>query len=112
VTVKKVLSPEPTTSPSGEPGSLTPEELAVLDPPGYWMNESTGVLKPAIEAYLKGELLTHGQIAAIRSYLRQWMTGPWHGDVEALRTSIDSLTTRAAIHDWLTRALEAGIDPL
>jgi mono/diheme cytochrome c family protein len=87
--------------------------VTTLDAPGYWMNETSGVLRPAVEAYLKGELITHGQIAAIRAYLRQWMAGPWQGeDIEALRAGIDGLTTRTAIHAWLTRALEAGIDPL
>jgi hypothetical protein len=88
--------------------------VTTLDAPGFWMNEMSGVLKPAVEAYLRGELLTHGQIAAIRAYLRQWMAAPWHGgeDIEGLRAGIDGLTTRGAINAWLARALEAGIDPL
>jgi hypothetical protein len=86
--------------------------VTTLDAPGYWMNETSGVLRPAVEAYLKGELITHGQIAAIRAYLRQWMAAEWRGDVQALRAGIDGLTTRGAIDAWLTRALEAGIDPL
>jgi hypothetical protein len=82
--------------------------------PHFWMYETTGVLRPAVEAYLKGEPLTPGQIAALRAYLRQWMTGRWGPgeDIEALRAGIDGLTSRAALQAWLDRAMEAGIDPL
>lgn len=42
--------------------------------PGYWMHETTGVLRPAIEAYLSRSLDPHSpemtpeQIAAVRGY--------------------------------------------
>lgn len=81
--------------------------------PGYWQNETSGVLRPAIEAYLAGSDMTVDQIAAMRAYLRQWINaGAWHGDIVIeLRDGVDGLTTRAAIGNWLTTALEAGIDP-
>lgn len=82
--------------------------------PGYWMNETSGVLRPAVEAYLRGEALTPGNIAAIRAYLRQWMNAPaWFGPgIAELQQGVDGLTSRAAIRAWLDRALELGIDPL
>jgi hypothetical protein len=81
--------------------------------PGYWMNESPGVLRPAITAYLHGGEMTLLHIAAMRAYLRQWMAGPLQGpEIAALRDGIDRLQNRAAIEAWLDRALEAGIDPL
>ncbi len=81
--------------------------------PGYWMDESTGVLRPAVEAYLRGEPLLLQQVAAIRAYLRQWIACPmWTGpEVEGLRDSIDSLTNQAQIRAWAGRATTAGIDP-
>lgn len=80
---------------------------------GYWMHETSGVLAPAVKAYLAGGAMTAGQIAAMRAYLRQWMRGPWWGeDIDALRAGLDGLTSRAAIAAWLHRALDAGIDPL
>lgn len=39
--------------------------------PGFWMNETSGVLRPAVEAYLRREPMTPNQIAAMRAYLRQ-----------------------------------------
>ena len=84
-----------------------------MSPPGYWMDETSGVLRPAVVAYLKGEPMTDEMIAAMRAYLRQWMTGPWIGpETGKLRASIDSLTTRRAISQWLADALDENIDPL
>jgi hypothetical protein len=87
--------------------------------PGYWMFETSGVLKPAIEAYLARDELTPAEIAAIRAYLRQWIDGPWHAApgaearvLERLRRMVDELDTRQKINIWLTQALSIDIDPL
>lgn len=82
--------------------------------PGYWMNETSGVLRPAVEAYLRNETMTPEHIAAMRAYLRQWIMAPaWMGpEVDELRASLDGLTTRGAITAWLDQAMDAGIDPL
>ncbi len=81
--------------------------------PGYWMHETTGRLRPAVEAYLLMAPMSEEHISAMRAYLRQWMRGYWEGaDVEQLRRDVDGLTSRKAIHDWLGRALISGIDPL
>lgn len=83
--------------------------------PGYWMYETSGALRPAIVAYLNRDVLTDGQIAAIRAYLRQWIMAECWGpdrDLQGLRAEIDSLGSRSAIERWLGRAEEIGIDPL
>jgi hypothetical protein len=82
--------------------------------PGYWMNETSGVLRPAIEAYLAGGPLTEAQIAALRAYLRQWIAGPWGKSpgLDKLRESVDGLTSRRAIVRWLDLAMDENIDPL
>ena len=90
--------------------------------PVYWMYESSGVLRPAVEAYLNDEPLTGAQIAALRAYCRQWiMSDVWdHPDVSEegrgwlaeLRSDVEGLTSRAAIASWLYRAAGAGLDPL
>lgn len=82
--------------------------------PGYWMYERSGVLRPAVEAYLFGQALTDEQIAYLRAYFRQWVAAPdFQGpEVDTMRRTIDGLTTRRAIRDWLDLALYAGIDPL
>lgn len=82
--------------------------------PGYWMDETSGVLRPAVTAYLSGGPMTDEQVAAMRAYLRQWISSPaWLGDgIAALRADIDSLTSRDAISNWLAAAEQWGIDPL
>lgn len=82
--------------------------------PGYWMHETSGRLRPAVEAYLSGGAMTPEHVAAMRAYLRQWIAAPaWIGpDVTELRAAIDGLTDRAAIERWLDAAIESGIDPL
>lgn len=82
--------------------------------PGYWMHETSGILRPAVEAYLRGGPMRDSQIAAMRAYLRQWIVHPvWTGEgVGELRDGIDRLTTRAAIAAWLNDADVLEIDPL
>jgi len=83
--------------------------------PGYWMAETSGVLRPAIEAYLSGAAMPDDQIVAMRAYLRQWIAAPgWSSSSQLylLRRSIDDLTTRERIASWLVVALDIGIDPL
>lgn len=81
---------------------------------GYWMHETSGVLRPAVAAYFAGGDMTAEQIAAMRAYLRQWIMAPvWRGpEVSVLRRSIDGLTSRAAIELWIALAAEVGLDPL
>jgi hypothetical protein len=81
---------------------------------GYWMFDTSGVLRPAVEAYLHNGNMAPEQIAALRAYLRQWIFSPfWRGDeLDELRRGIDGLTSRAAIDAWLDAAEMAGIDPL
>jgi hypothetical protein len=78
------------------------------------MYETTGVLRPAVEAYLAGGPMAPEHVAAMRAYLRQWI-GPqvWDGlGVKALRDRVDELVDRPSIERWLDDALDMGIDPL
>ena len=82
--------------------------------PGYWMYEVSGILRPVIERYLRGERLDTGEIATMRAYLRQWIfargfRGP---EIDALRARIDCLTTQEAIRVWIADADDACADPL
>ena len=81
--------------------------------PGYWMHETSGVLRPAVLAYLNHEEMAPEQIAAMRAYLRQWIEGPWQGDnLDLLRATVGSLNTRKDISSWLEVAERMAIDPL
>lgn len=85
-----------------------------MDAPGYWPYETSGVLRPAVEAYLHNQPMTEEQVASMRAYLRQWIAVPgWLGeDIDGLRARVDGLISRDAIFEWLGDALRAGIDPL
>lgn len=82
--------------------------------PGYWMNETSGVLRPAVEAYLSRDEMTPQQVAALRAYLRQWINvDGWTGPlIDVLRTNADEIRTRQDITRWLEIARRAEIDPL
>ena len=79
----------------------------------FWMSETSGQLRPAVEAYLRGEPMTHLQVAAIRAYLRQWMApDAWKGPmIDPLRTKIEEITSRDDIDRWVKLADAASIDP-
>ena len=80
----------------------------------YWMHETSGALRSAIVAYLKGEPLNDEQIGVIRHYLAQWIYAPdFDGQgVGRLRDTLGGLKSRQAIKAWLDEALAVGIDPL
>jgi len=95
----------------------------MTDLPGYWMHETSGVLRPAVEAYLDGGPLSADQIAALRAYLRQWVMSPlWDENPHATeghrqwlamqRRLVDCLTSRSTIEVWIAGAVEMGMDPL
>lgn len=85
-----------------------------MNAPGYWMNETTGALRPAVHAYLDGAEMSGEQVAAMRAYLRQWIAADcWFGPlIPGLRATIDDLGDRKAIGMWLRIAANEGIDPL
>lgn len=89
---------------------------------GYWMYETTGVLRPAVEAYLftRGPL-AEPHVAALRAYVRQWIElfEPPEGAPEAerrviarLREMVNGLVDRNTINVWMMQAMAVGIDPL
>ncbi len=82
--------------------------------PGYWMHETSGVLRPVVTAYLEGKPLTAYQVSLMRNYLRQWIEHPeWMGEnIDLLRATVGSLRNRRDIENWLEVAERAGIDPL
>ena len=95
---------------------------AVPTAPGYWMHETSGVLRPAVEAYLAGSM-TPQQVAAMRAYLRQWIwAGVWdynpHADLARkvwltdMRNRTEDLTSYSAIKLWVDEVTPEGLDPI
>jgi hypothetical protein len=84
--------------------------------PGFWMYETSGVLAPAVHAYLNHFQMTPHQIATMRAYLRQWVNASgWkdgNGELDSLRLSVEEIATREDIDRWIDAAIDLGIDPL
>jgi hypothetical protein len=97
------------------------DDLQRLPPPGhpdapnYWMSETSGVLKPVVEDYLKGKPLAPEQVAIMRAYLWQWVKSPvWppSGLLEALRLRAAAIQTEEDVHSCINAAIEMDMDPL
>ena len=81
--------------------------------PGYWMYDTSGVLRPAVEAYLTGGDMPVEHIVTMRAYLRQWINGDWQGwRIAELRREVELLTSREEIQRWLDHCMDLGIDPI
>lgn len=50
-----------------------PYPFDVPTPPRFWMEEQTGALSDAVDAYMNGEKLTPGQLELIKLYLTQYL---------------------------------------
>jgi hypothetical protein len=69
---------------------------------------------------LNGFPLLTDEIALMREYCRQWITATgWdenpHGgaaELRQLRATVDTITDKATLSDWLEHAIAAGMDPL
>ena len=106
--------PETAATRRCEHGKLGDEYCAACaGVPGYWMNETSGVLRPAIEAYLAASDMKPEHIVAMRAYLRQWINGDFRGwRIAELRREVELLTNRSEIDRWLSHAADMGVDPL
>ena len=92
--------------------------------PLYWMDEMTGELPIAVNAYLgcglTGENVpapTNAQIDLLRDYLTYYINAPcwrWEegNELAELRTKVSGLNTLEAIHKWIVDCLNIGLDPL
>ena len=79
--------------------------------PRYWMHDRR--LKSVMLAWFADKEMSDEEIAAMRDYLKQWISAGWLGqEVEALRREVDGLVSRAKIERWLTEAVKVGVDPL
>lgn len=104
-----------------ERGPWPPPELTIE--PHYWQWETSGVLRPAVERFIKHEPLSEQDIATMRAYLRQWVSATaWDANPHAsdedrqhlaeLRARVHGLTSRKALDDFINDLIEEGLDPL
>lgn len=85
--------------------------------PGYWPNETSGVLVPVVTRYLNGEPLNAAQLRIMKSYIAQWVDAPvWRSaggtELEELRAQVKRIETEAQLHAAIDAAIDLGMDPL
>jgi hypothetical protein len=93
---------------------------AVRRPPGYWMHETSGVLKPVVQRYLEDRAtMTLRDVAIMRAYLVQWFgSDVWeqnpHGaaGLPELRAEAERIRTAEDVEACIGRAVDMGMDPL
>ena len=78
--------------------------------PGYWMHETSGILKPVIHRYLNREPLDASDYQIMRAYLKQWVScGAWVCPAD-FAERIDGLTSYEALDNWLDDAIDLNMD--
>jgi hypothetical protein len=94
-------------------------KVVISRAPGYWFQETSGVLKPVVRAYLAGSRLDSDQIGLMRRYLEQWFDASvWEAigedmtQLESIRQRVHRIATNEDIRAALKDALDLGIDPL
>ncbi len=93
------------------PNAEYPYPFDVEQPPRFWMEETTGVLSQAVDAYMNGERLTPEQINVIKIYLRQFierakLSGA--ANKRLLLSKIDKLTKVGEIERFADEVSEYG----
>ena len=91
--------------------------------PGYWMNEMSGRLAPAVWTWLTfpGEI-TADDLALLRAYVIQWIDSPvWDPNpfadeqsrliLDMLRTNAHRIASGEDLANWVKLAVEFCVDP-
>ena len=90
-----------------------PYPFKIANPPRFWMEEQTGVLEDAVETYLEGDPLKPAQLAAIKTYLKQYVErAPLAGEakVNLLVQKIERLKTTRDIENFADEVAEFGAE--
>ena len=96
------------------PNADYPYPFEVELPPRFWMEETTGVLAEAVNAYIDGERLEPRQVELLRLYLQQYIErAVLAGDVNRnlLLQRLPKLRTARDIENFADEIAEQGIEP-
>lgn len=118
--------PQPGEAPAAQPadaehiGSLVfvpnpeyPYPFKVATPPRFWMEETTGALNEAVDAYMNGEKITATQLDVIKLYLRQYIERAVlssDANKKLLLSKIDKLKTTADVERYADEISEYGAE--
>lgn len=90
-----------------------PYPFKVETPPRFWMEETTGALSAAVDAYMNGERISTEQLQLLKLYLRQFieraLLAP-EANRRLLLSKIDKLKTTADIENFGDEISEFGAE--
>ncbi len=95
------------------PNAEYPYPFDVEMPPRFWMEETTGVLNEAVDAYMNGERLSADQINVIKIYLRQFIERAklaGAANKRLLQSKIDKLSKVSEIERFADEVSEYGAE--
>jgi hypothetical protein len=90
-----------------------PYPFNVSPPPRFWMEETTGALNEAVDAYMNGERLTAAHLNLIKLYLRQYVERALlsgEANKRLLLSKIDKLKTTADVERYADELSEYGAE--
>jgi hypothetical protein len=91
-----------------------PYPFEVERPPHFWMTEQSGLLEPAVEAYLNGEPLSAAALDLIKQYLRQYLERALMAGAAnrgALLRRTEALRNSREIERFADELSEYGVEP-
>lgn len=95
------------------PNPEYPYPFKVATPPRFWMEETTGALNEAVDAYMNGERISTAQLDLIKLYLRQYMERAVlssDANKKLLLSKIDKLKTTADVERYADEISEYGAE--
>lgn len=95
------------------PNADYPYPFKVATPPRFWMEETTGALSEAVDAYMNGERLATEHLQLIRLYLRQFIERAQlapEANRKVLLSKIDKLKTTTDIENYADEISEFGAE--
>lgn len=95
------------------PNAEYPYPFDVEMPPRFWMEETTGALNEAVDAYMNGERLSAEQINVIKVYLRQFIERAklaGAANKRLLLSKIDKLSKVSEIERFADEVSEYGAE--
>ncbi|NJN17721.1 MAG: hypothetical protein HC822_16325 [Oscillochloris sp.] len=91
-----------------------PYPFAVPTPPRFWMEETTGALREAIEVYMRAEPLDRQQLDVLKIYVRQFIERALMSDERQRKRFLGRVDTFRNIKDLESLAddlSEVGVEP-
>lgn len=71
--------------------------------PNYWLNEQSGILKEAVEAFFSDEDMSSEDIEILKAYISQWLEPPMlipANERVRLKDELSQITTKKGLKEF------------